>query len=504
MGDIALRRLQLGLEGGYTTNANSVYNGGSPVVATRRLAPEKGMGVDFKPVFENLLEARGNYAGSYFHILQANSAAGKFSAAVYPDDQVYIGKMLVSGAPTWVTLPNAPISLMAATALSSGGNSLTTQPNNASDVSTPGSSVGKMLAVTLSNAAADTTAVDVTITGTDVFGNALVEVLHFSAGTTTKSALGGGTGALSCTLWTTNYFKTVNASGITSSAQPVGDQIAVGAVNAFFYTFKPDMGVSTCYSATSEYFDGSAAWQVPGMVLEKGTWNAQIGKSFKFDTSYQAQKKVQLVAGAGSIDPLAATGAQDTLTNLPDNLIAAISTYQTLIYADPLGTAPGTTQIGARLSEFKLDVDNKVKLGKTADGSPYPTFVARDYYGDAVSCEMTLLFQSFLGGTSDPSEVAHFLNSESRVFRGAFPGVLLPCGQLTGAGGWPTPLQTSGKGGYYGAIYDIAGKLTELTEGELDGRMAMKVKLVSEVDVVSMQTPYQMLLVSRVNPNVLG
>jgi hypothetical protein len=502
MGDIALKRFQLALEGGFTSGAASVYNGGSPVVATRRMAVDQKIDLNAEPVYEKPLEARGSYAGMYTHILHQWSAKGKIPTYVYADDLCYLLRMVVSGTPTIATLPTTPTALLAATAIAAT-MSLTTQPNATAD-----GAVSQILAVTLSNTSATSSAaVTITITGTDIYGRALVEAVAFTAGTATPSAVGGGTGALTCTLYTKNYFATVGASGIATSAQPANDQVAVAGVDAFLWTFSPDMGVaqggSTLYSATAEYYDGSAAWQMPGMVGDKFTFTSDIGKSFKADLGFVGQKKVLLSAGTGSINPAATQGAFQALQNLSDNIISAIPTYTTRFYSDSFGSVPGTTAINARLTHAKWDVDSAAKLGKAADGTPYPTFVARTYYGDKTTLEATLLFNSGLAGTYDPVDVSSFFLGNSRTIQLAYPGVALPCGVLNVAENWPTNLQVGGVGGYYGISYSIAGRFIEMKEKDVEGRQAFDFKLESEVELSYLTVPFQIQIVSRINPNMV-
>jgi hypothetical protein len=496
MGDQALKQLQIGLEGGYTSAAASTYNGGTAVAATRRLAVDKSVMADLALVYQTPEESRGTYAGVYNHILQLVNGNGKIPSAVYADDMIFFLKMFLSGAPTVTTLPTAPTALLAATAIAST-LSLTTQPNAAAD-----GALSKILAVTLSNSVTTATPVNITITGTDVSGNALIESVNFTAGTATPSTVGGGAGAITCTLYTKNYFKTVGVAGVACSASPSGDLVAIGGVNAFLWTFNGDMGTSTLQSATGEYFDGTASWQLPGMVIEKGGITADIGKSLKIDATFLCRNKVALAAAAGSINPVAQLGTHDTLTNLVDTVFPAIPTWMTRFYADPIGTTPGTTKIDARLTNMVYTADMAVKLGKAADGTPYPNFVSRDHYGAKTNNKFTLLFNNYSGTTVDPVEYVAYMTYASRTICAAFPGVLLPCGTLSAIGNWPTQLaDASGKGGYYGMMLNMAGKYTVGAEKAVENRAAFEFTLDAEVDLVSMNSPLQAIVVSRLNPN---
>lgn len=498
MADTALKRFQIALEGGYTSGAGSVYNGGTAVVANRRLAVEETVMADFDYIFETPVEARGTYAAVYQHPLQQIMVKGKVPFYFYADDLYFIYKMMMSGSPTFVTLPNTPQALLAATAIASS-MALTSQPNVQADAG-----ISKLLIVTLANTVTSAISTAITFTGTDYQGNVLTEVVTFSAGTQTISVTGGGATALTCTLYTKNYFKTV--TNIATSVQTAGNTVTVSGINAFWYSFPTDMslsqGGSTLYSATAEYWDGTATWQIPGVCAEKFTAAASIGKSFKGDITMFAQKKTLLPGSTGSIIPAAPAGQYGALQNLADNIIPTIPTYATRFYADPIGTAAGTTALTGRLTDFKLDLDNNIKAGKSADGTPYPTFVGRKTYGDKLKAGFTLLFNSAVGTTYDPTEVGFFIGGLSRTIRAAFPGVNLPCGVLSAAGNWPTGLlDQTGKGGLYGIMYDLAGKYTKMGEKPVEGRQAFDFALDSEVDLQTMGTPLVAHIVSRINPN---
>lgn len=508
--DTALKRFQIGLEDGFTSGANSVYNGGSPVAAKRRLAVDKAVSADWVPTFESPVEARGAYAGTYTNILHQMQATGKLPCAVYADDLVYLFRMLISGVPTVTALKPTSAAILPTTAnfntaVTSESFSATTQPNAMADIPGGVTNVGKKLELILANTVANTQQISVQVTGTDVYSNVLTETVVFSLGTTTASKVGGGSGATSCTLYSQNYFRTINASGIvvTSALDLPAETLTINAVNAFQWKFVADMATSTIQSGTVEYFDGGASWQLPGTVMSKADITAQIGKSLAFSGSFDSKQKLQLAATAASINPAANAGDLNALTNLADHFIQAIPTYKTLFLAGDMGSNPdtGLTAINARLGTMKISFDNAITLDKTADGTPYPTFVSRDYYGDKMSAVATLLFNSYSGATADPLELAKFLNAVDRTVRTAFPGPPMLCGALSAAGNWPTNLQQSGVGGYYGFQIDMAGRWTLANENMIGTRPAFDFTLSPEVDLVSMNAPYQALVISSIDPN---
>lgn len=497
MGDIVLKRLQVGTEGPFTSGGAfnpsgsiSVYGaGGAAVAATRRVAVEDSSEFGYADLtFEAPEEARGTYNALYGHWLQMRMAKGKWSSLFYPDDAVWWMRGAISGSPTVTTLPAAPTALLAATAIAST-MSLTTQPNATTD-----SALAKILAVTLSNASALATAVSITITGTDVTGAALTETLNFSAGTTTPSKVGGGAGALTVTLYTQNYFKTVNASGIACSAQPVGDQVAVGGVNAFLWVFTPDMASSTVVSLTGEYFDGSTPWQLPGLILPKLAVDIQVGKTVKMSGDALCKDMVNL-------------GALATIT---DQVLPPVTSFATRYYSDPIGATPGTTQVSARLTQAQFSIENGFALGKAADGTPNPTFVGRKRY--KTKADYTLIFNTGVVGSEDPADFNAFqVAYASRTIMVALPSVAyLPCGPLNGvtlaASGWPTQLgdtQGTSRGGLYGATIAHAGKFTAGAPASVEGRLAVKLTHEMEADLKVIGAAYQVQLVNRVNPNMV-
>lgn len=549
MADVALRRFQLALEGPFTTGSGplntvqqSIYNasanvgtngaigssGAPPYAATRRLSIEKGVGADWEYVWEAPVEARGTYAGRYQTILHQIMAKGKIPAFVYADDLTWLGKMVFSGTPTVTCLPNAPVAVLSAAAIPAAAGAVSTtgitQPTTAS-----------ILALTMTYGTTSATAQSFTITGTVNGVAGVTETVSFPAGSQTvfynptNAAVGGvptnswtSTPASQVTalLFTKNYFSNVSAIASTATA-PASSTLTVQAVYGFQWTFPLDMSTSTLYSATGEYYDGTASWQLPGLVAEKFTLTAGIGKTLKSDVSFAAKNKVALQAYAanatgtsgvgvtpGSISASATQGTQQCLGALSDNILPAIPTYLTRIYAANLGVDPtvyaNVAQISARLTEYKFDLDNKLKLGKAADGTPNPNFVGRDFYGEALVAEMTLLFNNGAVGSLDPGELTQFQNQQSRVLRCAFPGVALPCGALAATNNWPYALTgngtATGVGGYYGVIIDIAGKYEKVTEKDVDGRMALNFSIKAESDITAMNAPAVITLVNRIAP----
>lgn len=508
MGDVALKLAQIALEGPYSggtspLSVSSVYNGGSAQQASRRIAMEKSMGVDFKYVYESPQEARGTYAGQYQHVLEAVMASGKLPSLIYCDDFAWYGRMAMSGLPTVVTLPNTPLPLVPQAVISATITPTGPQQPNAQ----PDGAAAKIIGITLFNATANTTPVTFTINGTDVNGNTITpaEQVVFGTGTETYSYFASGTPQNSCTLYSKNYYKTITS--ITSSAQTAGNNVTVLGINAFQWTFLPDMGTSTLYSATMEYFDGTGSWQVPGVVLEKLGVNMQIGKSMTADMSFAAQSKNQMPLSASPRTAASPAGTLGAMTNLSDNVMAAMTAFKTLLYTGAIGTDPASaTQVTARLVDYKFDLETGAKVGKAADGTPFGSFVGREFY--KVSAEMTLLFNNSSGATFDPIDVGNFLypTAASRIWRVVMPGPNLPCGAISQTGnssGWPQQVTggAANAAGMYGLIIDIAGKITEISEKDVDGRMAFNFKIGSEVDLAFLGAQARMIIISRIGPN---
>jgi hypothetical protein len=209
-----------------------------------------------------------------------------------------------------------------------------------------------------------------------------------------------------------------------------------------------------------------------------------------------------LVGVTGSINPTALGGDPAALQNLLDSIAPALGTNQSRFYADPIGTAPGTTAVSGRVVDYKFSIDNALKPIKTGDGTPYISKIAREDYGGKTMAEFTLLFENYKGTAIDPAEVNAFLTFASRTVRLALGGQYLPCGPLSAAGGWPTALlDANGNGGSYGTMLDLAGKYTKQAKKDHEGRTAYTYSCESEVDYTSIGAPAQLTIVHRINPN---
>lgn len=504
MADTVLKRLQVGSEGPFTsgatiipTGSSSVYGTGAAVIASKRLAVEDATEFGYQDlVWEAPEEARGSYAANYVHLLQMRMAKGKFSALMYPDDMVWWMRAAVSGSPTITTLPGTPQSVLAAVSIAtSTAVSLTgiTQPNAQADVTGNGAGAKTLLLVYVS-ATNPTTAVTFTIAGTDVNGAVLNEVVNFGSGAQTLTAVpggGGGGGATTCTLHTVGAFATITS--ITASVTVAAATIQVQCVNGWLYKFTPDLATSTLYSLTGEFFDGSTGWRLPGLIVPKLDFDIEVGKSVK-------------IKG----DCLAKDMVNQTLASIADAVLPAASSYATRYYSDPIGTAPGTTQVSARFLKGTLGIENQLELGKAADGTPAPNFVGRKRY--KTKAEWTLLFNNGIVGSEDPADFNAFQATyKSRTIMVALPSTgYLPCGPLNGAtlaaSGWPTQLgdtQGTSRGGLYGVTIAHAGKFTAAAPVAVNARLAVKLTHEGEVDLLAMNAPYAVQLVSRVGPNTL-
>jgi hypothetical protein len=260
----------------------------------------------------------------------------------------------------------------------------------------------------------------------------------------------------------------------------------VAGVNAFIWTFLPDMASSTLLSMTGEFFDGSTAFQLPGLVIPKLEFDLNIGKSTRFKA-----------------DALAKDMVSQALTSLTDINLPALPALNARYYSDPIGVAPGTTQVSARLIAAQLSIENGTTLGKAADGTPLATFVSRKKWHS--KAEITLLFNNGATGSEDPSDYAAFNAAyAARTIRVAMPGsAYLPCGVLSTIGNWPTALgDAAAKGGLYGMIIDHAGRWLAGKPVDHDGRLAVKLSHDMEVDTTSLGTSYQVIVVNRMNPNM--
>ena len=241
----------------------------------------------------------------------------------YGDLSLYWVYMLM-GAPTWSTLPAAPTSLFAATALSST-QTLTTQPT------APGMKL--IIAIT-----AFTVAGTLTINGTS-YGVATTETISVTAAGTYYSA---------------NVYSAVSSIANATT-------VATMAVTGVFAWKGIVTEEATRYTAAVEHFDGSASWTHPFVYATDGDMTISAKAECKLTMKGMAQDK--MARGDRTTNPLQTSRVAAIGTPLNDLPVAG---WQTQVYLDPI---TGTAQ-----STVFTDPDEEIKIVLATKVEPHYTF----------------------------------------------------------------------------------------------------------------------------------
>src|SRR5579859_657326 len=224
---------------------------------------------------------------------------------------------LMFGAPVITTFPSTPTSLFTAAALTAT-QSLTTQP------SAPGMKL--ILTVTSFSVAGS-----ITITGT-VNGVANVsETIAISA---------------NGTLYSSNVYSAVNASGIVNSGTTA--TLAITGVFGWNLVFTSEQPL---YSAAVEWFDGTGSWTHPFVIAQEGDFDIKAEQEGKLTFKSKCQDKLPI--GDRTVTPLTGTNRIAALgANLNDLPIVG---WQSAIYLDPITGTPQTTSYGS-VRELKVSL----------------------------------------------------------------------------------------------------------------------------------------------------
>jgi hypothetical protein len=250
-------------------------------------------------------------------------ALDELKTALYPRESVWVGYCAFGTLPTITTLPASPTSLLAATAVAAS-MSLTTQPT------APG--MGLILTVASSTATGT-----VGIAGIDPLGNAQSETINANAG----GSNGNGT------YYSTKIYKSVNASGITTTGLTTGT-LAVTGVYGWQYVWQPG---DALYTAGLEKWTGVDTFSMPWTYFDEWTFELAAEKELMVTSKGLAQDRT--VIGDRTVTTLATSRAASlgSPTDLP------LAGWQTLVYLDTLAGNIPTTPF-ADMEELKMVFKN--------------------------------------------------------------------------------------------------------------------------------------------------
>ena len=347
------------LSSGYEFTTNNIYSvvtaatgisvsgltGGSvkifAIMAPRSLQPMMFEAEEKIPPFSPV-EQRG-VRSRHTAIQRLNKAVdiGKLDQIFLPDSvNWWFPRMAIGSAPTQATVPATPTVLKAVTTIVSFPASLTTQPNTLG----PGQLI--QLVVTASSVVGT-----ITIAGTNIYGQAITEVVQCGA---PGAANGNGT------FYTQQVFATVNTNGVSATGLTSGS-VAINGLTATqeTYTRSTAGAGDSLQSASVEWFDGTDTVVLPYCFLTETTIagnpdNKEItiaGKGMAQNMLTVGDRTVTPMIANARASQIGAVGAFAGSVGSPSTPAAGLwqpfdvglSGWQSAVYIDPLSGTAGTT-----------------------------------------------------------------------------------------------------------------------------------------------------------------
>ena len=321
--------------------------------------------------------------------LTKGASVDKLDCDVYTD-QLWIPYGLIGNTPVITTIPAAPTSLLASTAIANPmtlTTSLATVP--------PGEFL--IFAIT-TNTAAGT----IVLSGLDNYGNAQSETINF-------------TSAATQTVYSTKRYSALTSPGANQFATTGGTSahIVVTGVFAWVYTFTYD-GINNIqpYTEALRLYNGVFGVLLPGTVLSEGTFDWQKEKEILFTGKGEAQDF--LVVG----DPTSTSVGTNPFSALAQpNTIPVVSWPATFFIDSDLGGVPLTTQDGS-LETFKAMITTGRKWVFVGDGMQRANFVTYATEHD-FSADATIVLQNY------QNYINYFKPNVPLIFGASFQGNLL-------------------------------------------------------------------------------
>jgi len=249
---------------------------------------------------------------------------GTWDSDFYGDLSLYWVYLMV-GSPTWVTIPAAPLSVVASA-------TITASMTIASQPTAPGMKLIIVVSTWASGAA-------ITIVGTS-YGLPATEVVTIGANGTYYSA---------------NVYSAITSIGGTTNATTL-------VITGVFGWWGTATSESTRQTAVVEHFDGSASWVHPFTYTTDGEMTIPNKGEVKLSLKGGAQDKIPI--GDRTTNPLNTSRIASIGAPLADMPVAG---WQTQVWIDSItGTA------GATISQ---DVDEEIKVAIKAGVDPHWTFV---------------------------------------------------------------------------------------------------------------------------------
>jgi hypothetical protein len=322
---------------------------------------------------------RGTYDANYDLVPLGKECEWEWECDGYPDSSLWLLYSSYNAAPTIASIPASPTVLLAATSVAtSGTTSLTTQPT------APG-----MILQLVIGGATPSTAATVTVTGTNLYGEAYSETI-------VPATLAQGT------FYSIGVFASVNTNGISYGAFGASVTLAVNGI--FGWSFSGNPG-DTLQTNVLEQFDGQGNYVSPFSLCDE--WSIEGGMD--------AEIKVMGKGKCQDVIPLGDTSSATTqITALVQSQDRPVTGWKGLLWIDGVsGTAGATANLD--LKSWKVVVATPWSWRYTSWGTPIPYMLPNRAYRGKRKVEVELKFD--LTSTVLDREIQAFRRRQKRQVR---------------------------------------------------------------------------------------
>jgi hypothetical protein len=320
-------------------------------------AASRGMPLEVKLTDKNSVYVpvaqRGDFSQSHVRALKtADNPEWEATGALWPDSASLIIPGAWSTSPTSTQLPGSAISILASTGITTGSNaSAANQPT----------APGMILKCVISSS--PTTAATVSVTGTNLYGETITEVVVPS----TKS---------NGTYYSQNSFASIASSGIVYGSFGAGNLVISGIFGA---TLSGNLANAPYSTFAIGQYDGIGSYVAPWATVE--SWEITGGMD-----------KECMIALKGPCQAVLPVGVYSTTTSQIPALVNPIDEpivgWRSLVFIDAISGTAGTTQF-LDVMEWKVAGVMKTKTTHRSAFNPPATFwSALDYGRHELSCEL--------------------------------------------------------------------------------------------------------------------
>lgn len=373
----------------------------------------------------------------------------KFDSDLYPDS-LWAYYMSIGNTPVVTTIPAAPSTLLASTAIAAS-MTLTTGPT----------SPGQFLIFAITGNTASGTIV---VGGTDQYGNAY-------ASTETISF----TSAASQTVYSTRRYSVVNNGGANKIVTTGGASSSIAVTGVYAWQFKwtyDGINNITPYSASLENYDGVQGVVLPGVVLSDAVWTWSKEKEIMLSTKGTAQDF--LIVG----DPTSTSVGSNPFASIAQPTSLPFTSWPGSYWIDAATATPPVNQDGTFL-DFKMTITTGRKWIYAGDGQQRPAFVTWDTEHDWAA-DATIIYPNY------QNYVNYFKSNTPLILTAQFQGTWL--GNI------------SNTNYYENVTFTLPSKIDQFKRDASKNPVSGVLKLMSQYDFNNLGVAYTVAVIAQQPP----